>query len=265
MQPAHLTDNNRGHEYQLCRQPRTLPPSSKNQPLRLLMPLTRSTSQVKFPKLLYEILSNPQYHQAICWMPHGRSWRVCDRDAFKETVCKRYLKINYGSFMKNVNSWGFRRIKKKGNDFGSYYHPCFQRDSPNEVAHMWRLKVGRGRGSCNENSPIHAYPPVTVALSGPEIFHNPSATDSSNLMAHNIFTPIGKWVPAFNPHPIPMPMFVPPLLPLPPPPHAGYWCAPPLMSAVLVIHPLPKPMAPSGYAKTVPPGNDHEQDMNKDF
>mmetsp|Transcript_28537 Transcript_28537/g.57226 ORF Transcript_28537/g.57226 Transcript_28537/m.57226 type:complete len:224 (+) Transcript_28537:113-784(+) len=219
------------------------------------MPLTRSANQVKFPKKLHGILSNPQFHHIISWMPHGRSWRVSDKDAFNKVVCKQYLRIKYETFMKNINSWGFRRIKKKGNDFGSYYHPCFQRDCPNEVAHMWRLKVGRGRGSCNANNPIHAYPPVTPTLSGPDIFPVWSVAASSQLMTLGVL----------NPHPMSMPIYMPPPLPHHPPPHAGYWGPTLPTHASLVIHPLPLPQAPLGYANTVILGHQQHQDnMNGD-
>lgn len=257
MQPANLNDNI--HDYrQQWRQPHALPPSN-NESSQHPTSLDRVASQDKFPKLLYGILSNPQFYHVISWMPHGRSWRVSDKDAFKEVVCQQYLRIKYESFMKNVNSWGFRRIKKNGNDFGSYYHPFFQRDRPNEVAHMWRLKVGSGRDSSNGNNPIHAYHPVTPTLLGPVIFPV-SSEASSHLMT------LGRWVPVINPYPMSMPIYMPSPFPPYPPPHAGYLGPPPPSHVSLAINSLPLPQAPLGYANTTILGQQrHQNECSKEF
>ena len=55
-------------------------------------------------------------------MPHGRSWRVLNRDLFAEHALPSYFgHKNYASFVRIVNAWGFRRITR-GADRDSYYH-----------------------------------------------------------------------------------------------------------------------------------------------
>lgn len=42
----------------------------------------------------------------ITWLPHGRSWRVLNRDLFAEHALPRYFgHNNYASFVRIVNAW----------------------------------------------------------------------------------------------------------------------------------------------------------------
>lgn len=60
-----------------------------------------------FPQKLMEILSNPDNTEAICWMPHGKSFIIRDRSAFAEQVMPRYFsrKAKYSSFTRKLNRW----------------------------------------------------------------------------------------------------------------------------------------------------------------
>ena len=58
----------------------------------------------------------------ISWLPHGRSWKIYNRDMFQEIALPRYFgHKNYASFVRIVNAWGFRRVTS-GLDRDSYYH-----------------------------------------------------------------------------------------------------------------------------------------------
>ena len=59
---------------------------------------------------------------AVNWLPHGRSWKICNREIFTEIALPRYFgHKNYASFVRIVNAWGFRRVTS-GLDRDSYYH-----------------------------------------------------------------------------------------------------------------------------------------------
>ena len=60
-----------------------------------------------FPQKLMEILNDPQNHEAICWLPHGKSFVVRNRKLFAETVMPRYFsrKAKYSSFTRKLNRW----------------------------------------------------------------------------------------------------------------------------------------------------------------
>jgi hypothetical protein len=58
----------------------------------------------------------------VCWMPHGRSWKVLKPNLFESMVMPLFFEYsNYHSFNRLVNAWSFRRISS-GPDRGSYYH-----------------------------------------------------------------------------------------------------------------------------------------------
>ena len=76
----------------------------------------------KFPVKLYAILAQKEFHDIICWMPHGRAWKVLKPNMFESLVMPLFFEYsNYHSFNRLVNAWSFRRISS-GPDRGSYYH-----------------------------------------------------------------------------------------------------------------------------------------------
>ena len=87
-----------------------------------------STHNHRLPMKLDAILSDPTCSDIISWMPHGRAWRIHKPKEFVERVLTRYFdNCNYGSFIRLVNAWGFRRILK-GADRHAYYHEvCLRR------------------------------------------------------------------------------------------------------------------------------------------
>ncbi|KAL7535095.1 hypothetical protein ACHAWF_005056, partial [Thalassiosira exigua] len=68
------------------------------------------------------MLSDQDMSSAIVWLPHGRSWRVVNREVFAKLCLPRYFgHKNHSSFVRIVNAWGFRRITR-GPDRDSYFH-----------------------------------------------------------------------------------------------------------------------------------------------
>jgi hypothetical protein len=58
-----------------------------------------------FPCILHEILSNPEYHDCITWLPHGRGWRILRRLQFERVVIPRHFRHGrYSSFMRQVRN-----------------------------------------------------------------------------------------------------------------------------------------------------------------
>lgn len=115
---------------------------------------TRGTDS-NFPAKLHHILSQPGLAHIITWLPHGRSWRLVDRQAFLSQIMPNYFShSNYASFARQVNGWGFKRLSRKGTDYGSYYHELFLRGMPHVAKRMRRpLKIGRKAAPDPENEP----------------------------------------------------------------------------------------------------------------
>jgi hypothetical protein len=104
-------------------------------------------SDMKFPAKLYEILSRDKYIHIISWLPHGRSFKIWNNSLLEEEVMPHFFdSANYKSFVRLLNAWTFRRIKRssknaKNNieDVNSYYHELFLRGMPHLLARMKRL------------------------------------------------------------------------------------------------------------------------------
>ena len=99
-----------------------------------------------FPAKLHQILSNPAFVHVISWMPHGRAWKIHNRDLLVNQVLPNYFaQTKYESFTRQLNGWGFKRLHQKGPDFKSFYHECFLRGLPQLTWLMKRVEPNQGR------------------------------------------------------------------------------------------------------------------------
>lgn len=111
------------------------------------MPPSSLQSQ-KLPSKLANLLSDPDLAAVITWMPHGRSWKILNRDLFSQFALPRYFgHKNHSSFVRIVNAWGFRRISN-GVDRDSYYHELFLRGKPQLHERMKRVPA------CHKKTPV---------------------------------------------------------------------------------------------------------------
>jgi hypothetical protein len=100
---------------------------------------TEKEGAQNFPMKLHAILSNPEFHDIIAWLPHGRAWRIAHHKAFEERVIPLFFRHGrYSSFARQVNGWNFRRITS-GPDYNSYYHEMFIRGFPQLSRKMKRI------------------------------------------------------------------------------------------------------------------------------
>eukprot|EP00571_Detonula_confervacea_P010291 CAMPEP_0172299608 /NCGR_PEP_ID=MMETSP1058-20130122/1877_1 /TAXON_ID=83371 /ORGANISM="Detonula confervacea, Strain CCMP 353" /LENGTH=506 /DNA_ID=CAMNT_0013009119 /DNA_START=1 /DNA_END=1521 /DNA_ORIENTATION=- len=108
----------------------------------------QSLQSQKLPSKLAAMLSDPDHASIITWMPHGRSWKILNRELFSTFALPRYFgHSNHASFVRIVNAWGFRRITK-GPDRDSYYHEMFLRGKPRLHERMKRLPT------CHRKTPV---------------------------------------------------------------------------------------------------------------
>jgi len=113
-----------------------------------------SAKEPTFPAKLHMILSNSQFEDIVSWMPHGRSWRILKPDVFEDRVLPLFFcHCRLSSFMRQVNGWGFKRIKH-GPDYNSYYNELFLRGLPHLVERMRRESVSaKSKGGAVEDEP----------------------------------------------------------------------------------------------------------------
>lgn len=107
---------------------------------------------LKFPQLHLNLCILPS--DIISWMPHGRSWRILRPDVFEDRILPLFFcHCRLSSFMRQVNGWGFRRIKH-GPDYNSYYHERFLRGLTHLAESMRRESVtAKSKGAEGEDEP----------------------------------------------------------------------------------------------------------------
>lgn len=124
-----------------------------------------------FPVKLYNILSRSDLSHIITWMPHGHSWIVLDKQAFVEQVMPEYFsQSQYASFIRQVNGWGFRRMKK-GKNKGSYYNKLFLRGEQALARTMKREAVSK-RSSAESEPNFSSYPPLPSGEESKDVQNN---------------------------------------------------------------------------------------------
>lgn len=99
---------------------------------------TKSSSY--FPAKLHAILSDSNNQHILCWQPHGRSWKIVDKDLLSSIILPKYFEhVSENSFKKMVGQWGFKPLLSPGPDYKSYYHEWFLRGCPDLTQQIQRL------------------------------------------------------------------------------------------------------------------------------
>ncbi|GAX22399.1 hypothetical protein FisN_14Hh012 [Fistulifera solaris] len=77
----------------------------------------------------------------ICnWQPHGLSFAIHDRKALVDQVLPLYFQHHmFASFQRQLNLYGFSRVRRRGDDQKTYYHEHFRRDQPELLEMMRRI------------------------------------------------------------------------------------------------------------------------------
>lgn len=149
--------------------------------------LTRQvTADKHFPTQLHNMLSqaeNDGYSDVCSWMPHGRAFKVHDREAFVNQVMKRFFNGNkYSSFQRQLNLYGFIRMMKKGKDYGAYYHESFLRGEPELCQQMNRVYSRNPIDRLIQNDPdFYAMEPSVVRQ---QFANRLEAADASSSTSH---------------------------------------------------------------------------------
>ncbi|KAL7530485.1 hypothetical protein ACHAWF_003396 [Thalassiosira exigua] len=105
-------------------------------------------SDRNFPARVHEMLSDAANYHAVVWMPHGRAFKVLDKEALVASIFARYSIscTKYESFSRQLNAWGFKRLYQSGPDLGCFYHECFLRGMPDLTCLILRLSPNTNTG-----------------------------------------------------------------------------------------------------------------------
>lgn len=104
----------------------TMGDSQANGKCRDQMPARSMSFSLKLHALLEKVEAEGR-DDILCWLPHGRSFIIRDREALvDELIQKNFRLTKFSSFQRQLRLYNFQRIKS-GRDKGAYYHEHFQR------------------------------------------------------------------------------------------------------------------------------------------
>jgi HSF-type DNA-binding len=108
---------------------------------------------------MMEHLETVGFSHIAGFQPHGRAIRIHDPRRFQNDILPRYFpdNKNVGSFLRQLNIYGFRRMINNGPDRDSYYHAMFLRGRPDLCSII-------ERPSRSEHSKRQKYDPTTEPI-----------------------------------------------------------------------------------------------------
>ena len=153
----------------------------------------RSLSNTESLFILMLTIANTSYtlQQIISWMPHGRAWKIHNRELLMTEVVPKYFTMKkYESFQRQINGWGFKLLYQSGNDKGAYYHEYFlrgmphllvliQRVSPNEKVKVLKYKSPKDKEHMNTLQPL--FMPTTLSSCRPNKNNQDSLPEDLNI------------------------------------------------------------------------------------
>jgi hypothetical protein len=104
-----VPNTNNSGDYSKFSSPKSMPQNIEGQrifrkPETANIPREIIDMSLPFPVKLHYTLSHSDYQQYLCWLPHGRAWRVLNPESFEEKVIPKLFRSHkYKSFMRQVS------------------------------------------------------------------------------------------------------------------------------------------------------------------
>jgi hypothetical protein len=147
-------------------------------------PSSISQQPTPFPWKLHDLLDDGQeteiINAAISWLPSGKGFRIHNRTWFTEYVLPRYFQIQYKSFIRQLNIYGFKRDVSCGDGKGSYTHDFLMRGQPSLCRNMKRTKIkkkGNGETKQQELKNGGREPPAVESYDETSTIKNPQQSE----------------------------------------------------------------------------------------
>lgn len=105
-----------------------------------------NTHYPRFPEVLHQLLNDAEangHEHIVSWLPCGRRFKVHNTSIFATVIMPRYFNHNlYKSFLRQLSLYEFRRgsWKSSPGPKGSYDHPFFQKNRPDLLCGVIRVK-----------------------------------------------------------------------------------------------------------------------------
>ena len=143
-----------------------------------------------FPEILLDIMSNPEYSHIVSWLPHGQSFAIHNADEFVSIILPKYFrKVIFRSFIRKLNRWGFRSVKRSVSGYESTFeHKLFVRDQPELIARMFCKSNPSDKMSMTAKKReeiMNSAPTSMTAVKAEDVVHLQNATAARDLSLNN--------------------------------------------------------------------------------
>mmetsp|Transcript_10682 Transcript_10682/g.23638 ORF Transcript_10682/g.23638 Transcript_10682/m.23638 type:complete len:221 (-) Transcript_10682:49-711(-) len=137
----------------------------------------------QFPRKLYDMLEAESKDDIVHWSSSGRAFRIADVSRFSKEVLSKYFKTSkFSSFQRNLNLYGFTKIRK-GPDIDMYSHPGGfirgEEDGLSQLRKRTKAPVKKKRALSSFPPHSHATHPTGFSLDFEESFRVISPTIST--------------------------------------------------------------------------------------
>lgn len=109
-----------------------------------------TSSPARFPDVLHRILmdaaGNVDARNIISWLPCGRKFKIHNSKLFAAVLMPKYFShTSFKTFLRQLSLYEFKRSSRRSHcgppaRGSSYQHPYFQRDRPNLLSGVVRVK-----------------------------------------------------------------------------------------------------------------------------
>ena len=148
-----------------------------------------------FVQVLMDILNDWRNESIICWTPDGQSFLIADQKRFEREILPQVFRGSlFNSFVRKLNRWGFRRLKKTGHA-SHFAHDLFLRDKPWLCAQMRctsKPSYKKVPLDVRQSAPLDAGASVTISPSDDVVVNNDVPTSNNSLYCNmnNVSQPL---------------------------------------------------------------------------
>ena len=142
-----------------------------------------------FPEILMDILSTPDFAPIVSWLPNGNSFAIHNPTDFSAKILPKYFRrVIFRSFIRKLNRWGFRSVKRSVSGFESTFeHKSFCRDEPELTAKMYCKSNPTTKQAKASSSPSPQVGPVLARPNTDNLaLVNVGALSRMNGMLHSV-------------------------------------------------------------------------------
>jgi hypothetical protein len=124
----------------------------------------KGSKRTPFPVLMYQLLEDEKFQDALCWLPDGLSFAIDPNVFYEKVIQVRFPGSKFDSFKRKLNRWGFRRVgEMEAPGTMTYEHGLFRRGFPHLLSEMNGGRVMKEKG----NKMIISGIPKCGSLPGP--------------------------------------------------------------------------------------------------